>query len=104
MVNALFRLLRRYHEKILNATAVDGTGRYIKSRWPYAKGGKTGTGENNTDLWFVGLINQDLYGLIWLGRQDEQAIQVIDSYPASASRFAVPLWSDLLGLDWVGID
>ena len=87
-------------KRLLNATVVNGTGRYLKDRFPYAKGGKTGTSENNRDLWFVGLINDNLYGLVWLGRQDEQSIEASDNYPPSASRFAVPLWSDLLGFDW----
>ncbi len=86
--------------QLLRSTVTVGTGKYIGVYRPNAEGGKTGTSENNTDLWFVGLVNSDLYGLVWLGMSDEQSIQELDNYAPSASRFAVPLWSDLLGLDW----
>ena len=84
--------------KFLKATVEIGTGKYIKTHCAEVFGGKTGTSEGNTDLWFVGIVSNDLYGLVWLGREDEKAIYSVDHFSPSAARFAVPLWSDLIEL------
>jgi membrane carboxypeptidase/penicillin-binding protein len=90
-------------ERLLKATTIFGTGKLLnKANNKYVLG-KTGTSECNRDLWFVGAINSKLYGLVWLGMHDEKTMISLDSYSVSASRFSVPLWSDLLDVDLSGL-
>jgi membrane carboxypeptidase/penicillin-binding protein len=83
-------------KELLKATGKIGTGRYLGKNFPANLGGKTGTSDNCRDFWFMGAIDEDMYGLIWIGKGDESRIETRDSHPASASRFAVPIWGDLL--------
>jgi penicillin-binding protein 1A len=82
--------------ELLRATVTIGTGMYLKRQHENSLGGKTGTSDGCRDLWFVGIISSDLYGLVWLGKDNESRIQSTDEYPASAARFAVPLWAEVL--------
>ncbi|MFH1368326.1 MAG: penicillin-binding transpeptidase domain-containing protein [Elusimicrobiota bacterium] len=84
--------------QLLGSTIQYGTGKYLASYKKIVTGGKTGTSDGNKDLWFIGIHNSDIYGLVWLGFADEQPIRSLDNYPTSASRYAVPLWSSLLDL------
>ncbi|EGS58062.1 penicillin-binding transpeptidase domain-containing protein [Vibrio cholerae] len=81
---------------LLKETAVDGTAGYLLNKDPHSLGGKTGTSEKNRDLWFVGAIDEDTYGAVWIGRHDGQPLVANDHIPISASRFAVPMWSDVV--------
>ena len=82
---------------LLRSTALSGTAKYL-SKWDMLNLiGKTGTSENNRDFWFVGAINDRLYGLVWIGREDESTIHGINNYSPSSSNLAVPLWSDFVG-------
>lgn len=81
---------------LLKETAVNGTAGYLLNKDPFTLGGKTGTSEKNRDLWFVGAIDEDIYGAVWIGRHDGQPLVAIDHIPISASRFAVPMWSDVV--------
>ncbi|WP_210443497.1 penicillin-binding transpeptidase domain-containing protein [Vibrio crassostreae] len=81
---------------LLKETAVNGTAGYLLNKDPHSLGGKTGTSEKNRDLWFVGAIDEDTYGAVWIGRHDGQPLVAIDHIPISASRFAVPMWSDVV--------
>ncbi|HHE0351022.1 TPA: penicillin-binding transpeptidase domain-containing protein [Vibrio parahaemolyticus] len=81
---------------MLKETAVNGTAGYLLKKDPHSLGGKTGTSEKNRDLWFVGAIDEDTYGAVWIGRLDEQPLEAIDQKPISATRFAVPMWSDVV--------
>ena len=81
---------------LLKETAVNGTAGYLLKKDPHSPGGKTGTSEKNRDLWFVGAIDEDIYGAVWIGRHDGQSMEAIDHIPISASRFAVPMWSDVV--------
>lgn len=81
---------------LLKETAVNGTAGYLLNKDPLSLGGKTGTSEKNRDLWFVGAIDEDIYGAVWIGRHDGQPLVAIDHIPISASRFAVPMWSDVV--------
>lgn len=85
--------------RLLHSTTQIGTARFLNMH-SNITGGKTGTSERARDLWFVGFLNENIYGLVWIGRQDCVGIETIDGHLASASRFAVPVWSDLLGFDW----
>jgi len=91
-------------KKLLKATTVFGTGRLLNKYNNNHVIGKTGTSECNRDLWFIGTINSNLYGLIWLGMNDEKTMISLDDYSVSASRFSVPLWSDLLEVDFSGLN
>ena len=82
--------------QLLEATITQGTGQFLAKCAHPGLGGKTGTSEGCRDFWFVGLVDEDRYGLVWLGYRDERAITAGDGKEASASRFAVPLWSDVL--------
>ncbi len=83
-------------KKLLAATAKDGTAAYLQRHLGELFGGKTGTSEGSKDLWFIGQISRTEVGLVWLGRKDRREIRSLDGIPASAARFAVPLWFDLL--------
>ncbi len=83
--------------QLLIATVNIGTAKYLSNRnYENLLGGKTGTSDACKDFWFIGEVNSDLYGLVWLGKEDESSIKTSDGYPASASRFAVPLWAEIL--------
>lgn len=73
-----------------------GTAKYLGSRRADSAGGKTGTSDGARDLWFVGGVDDDIYGMVWIGDSNEQPLVAIDDYLVSASRFAVPLWSDVV--------
>ncbi|MFM2667448.1 penicillin-binding transpeptidase domain-containing protein [Vibrio mediterranei] len=94
------RVLRRSTVKTMRAllkeTAVNGTAGYLLDKDPLSMGGKTGTSEKTRDLWFVGAIDEDTYGAVWIGRHDGQPLEATDDIPISASRFAVPMWSDVV--------
>jgi hypothetical protein len=81
---------------LLRTTAENGTAGYLLNKNPLSLGGKTGTSEKSRDLWFVGAIDENTYGAVWIGNQDEQPLIAIDDIPISASRFAVPMWSDVV--------
>jgi hypothetical protein len=81
---------------LLKATAIIGTAKFLGGHDKNALGGKTGTSEGSRDFWFMGPVNKDVYGLVWLGFRDERPIRSADTQEASASRFAVPLWSEVI--------
>lgn len=82
--------------KLLLSTAHFGTGHFLKDSDAVGLGGKTGTSEGSKDFWFVGAVDEEIYGLVWLGFRDGRSITALDGVEASASRFAVPLWADVL--------
>jgi membrane peptidoglycan carboxypeptidase len=81
---------------LLRATAENGTATYLLKKHPFSLGGKTGTSEKSRDLWFVGAVDEHTYGAVWIGNQNEQPLVSVDEIPISASRFAVPMWSDVV--------
>ncbi|MEX2411726.1 MAG: penicillin-binding transpeptidase domain-containing protein [Candidatus Paceibacterota bacterium] len=83
-------------QKMLKSVVNNGTGKYLNKNNHQHLGGKTGTSEKNRDLWFMGMIDEQYYGLIWLGMEDESPMVSKDKIPVSATRYAVPLWSDLI--------
>jgi membrane peptidoglycan carboxypeptidase len=83
-------------KQLMSSTTKIGTGKFL-DHYNYNKlGGKTGTSEKNKDFWFLGPVTRDIYGLVWLGNNDESTVATIDNIEASSSRFAVPLWGELL--------
>ncbi len=87
-----FRIMRG----LLKSTIASGTASYLATLQNPGLGGKTGTSEGGRDFWFLGAIDADRYGLVWMGYKDGRKIQALDEKEASASRFAVPLWAELL--------
>lgn len=58
---------------LMKVTEGGGTGARLRFRYnlPYPVGGKTGTTQNNSDGWFMG-ITPDLVGGCWVGCEDRQ--------------------------------
>lgn len=66
-----------------------GTGRRIKIDWPLA--GKTGTSNNNSDLFFVGFSSKITCG-VWVGRDDNKQI----SSRAEGGTIAASVWENFM--------
>jgi penicillin-binding protein 1A len=57
-------------------------------------GGKTGTTQNASDGWFVG-ITRDLVAGAWVGG-DERAIRFRNWYEGQGGRTAMPIWEEFM--------
>jgi membrane carboxypeptidase/penicillin-binding protein len=71
-----------------------GTGKAAREEFGLKKfpcGGKTGTGYNFKDLWFVGYTSQ-ITGGVWVGFDTPKPIYV----GAFSSRIALPIWTDIM--------
>ncbi|MBC7788947.1 MAG: hypothetical protein H7Z74_03285, partial [Anaerolineae bacterium] len=80
--------------------AVDrGTGaavrRFVPERIPVA--GKTGTPNDNTDVWFVGMTPDILAG-VWLGFDAPRTI----TPGAAGGSLAAPIWGEMIGRFYQG--
>jgi penicillin-binding protein 1A len=75
-------------EILTRAVVTSGTGR-AAGIVPNAHG-KTGTGEEHKDLWFVG-YTPELATAVWLGNRDNSAMRHIFGGQASA-----PIWADFM--------
>ncbi|MGH7717682.1 MAG: penicillin-binding transpeptidase domain-containing protein, partial [Gemmatimonadaceae bacterium] len=64
--------------------------RYVPERVPVA--GKTGTTNDNTDVWFVGLT-PEIVGGVWLGFDTPKTI----TPGAAGGSLAAPIWGDIVG-------
>ena len=75
-----------------------GTGtavrRYVPTRVPVA--GKTGTTDDNTDVWFVGATPEIVAG-VWLGFDRPKSI----ARGAAGGTLAAPIWGRMIG-QWYG--
>jgi membrane peptidoglycan carboxypeptidase len=60
----------------------------IPGRWV---GGKTGTSNDDRDLWFVG-ITPGMVAAVWLGNDDNSPIKVPGGHLVSSSIQPVPIW------------
>ena len=75
---------------LLRGVVDRGTGRRVRAmglRGPVA--GKTGTTDENRDLWFVG-FTPELVAVVWVGFDRPQSLGV------SSSRAAIPIWVDFV--------
>ena len=61
---------------------------YVGHRYPIA--GKTGTTQNNSDGWFMGLTPELVTG-VWVGA-DERAIRFARTYYGQGANTALPVW------------
>jgi membrane peptidoglycan carboxypeptidase len=74
---------------LLQGVVRDGTGR--SAFLGLGEAGKTGTTNNNIDLWFIGYIpNREIVTGVWLGNDDNSAT-------GGGSRNAAQLWGDYMG-------
>jgi 1A family penicillin-binding protein len=71
-----------------------GTARAIRNYIPESipVAGKTGTTDNNTDVWFIGLT-PDLVAGVWLGFDKPKTI----TSSAAGGSLAAPIWGKILG-------
>jgi len=69
--------------------------RYVPTTIPVA--GKTGTTDNNTDVWFIGLT-PDIVAGVWLGFDRPQSIGV----GAAGGSLAAPIWGKMIERYYAG--
>ncbi len=81
--------------KAMGASVVNGTCKYLSKHQIQGLLGKTGTSEKNRDFWFFGSANDRYYGLVWIGNYDNTEVVGKAQYVPSATRFAVPMWSEI---------
>jgi len=58
--------------KILETVAVSGTGSATGSYFPYPRAGKTGTADDNCDVWYSGYTPQ-LAAAVWMGDMNKRS-------------------------------
>lgn len=73
-----------------------GTGRRLRFRYGFKApmGGKTGTTQNNSDGWFVG-ITPDLVNGAWVGGED-RSIHFDNMSQGQGSAMALPIWAEYM--------
>lgn len=78
---------------LLKAVVDEGTGRRIRFRYHFTNpiGGKTGTTQNHSDGWFIG-ITPDLAGGVWVGAED-RSIHFQNLANGQGASMALPIWA-----------
>lgn len=77
---------------LLQSVVDHGTAYGIRSSGvTFPAGGKTGTTDNNTDVWFIGFTS-NLTGGVWLGYDDKKPMGAW----ASSAAVAVPIWAHFI--------
>lgn len=73
-----------------------GTGVRLRFRYQFENeiGGKTGTTQNNSDGWFMG-ITPNLVTGVWSGNED-RAIHFRDTYYGQGANMALPVWAEYM--------
>ncbi|MGZ5283806.1 MAG: penicillin-binding protein 1A [Bacteroidia bacterium] len=81
---------------MLKAVVNGGTGSRMRYRFNLRMpmGGKTGTTQNNSDGWYMGIIPQ-LTGGIWVGAED-RAVHFTDMKKGEGAEQALPIWGYFL--------
>ena len=76
-------------ERVVNS----GTGASLRFRYNFTNemGGKTGTTQNNTDGWFMGVIPQ-LVGGAWVGG-DDRVVRFKSMQYGQGASMALPIWA-----------
>lgn len=79
-------------QRAMIGVAESGTASYLQQRFSgRILAGKTGTTDDARDSWFVG-FTQRLLTVVWLGRDDNQPINL------TGSAGALRVWADIMGL------
>ena len=78
---------------LLKAVVEGGTGGRLRSRYnvPGEIGGKTGTTNNNSDAWFMGVTPQLVSGC-WVGGEDRD-IHFVSTATGQGAAVALPIWA-----------
>lgn len=81
--------------KLMKGVIERGTGTRLRSSLPYGgikypMAGKTGTTQNNSDGWFVGLTPELVTG-VWVGAED-RGIRIEYTGLAQGATLALPIW------------
>ena len=78
---------------MLKAVVTDGTGRRLRGRYNLDNpiGGKTGTTQNNSDGWFMGITPQLVTG-VWTGAED-RAIHFASTDQGEGANSALPIFA-----------
>ncbi|NBO59315.1 MAG: penicillin-binding protein, partial [Chitinophagia bacterium] len=93
LVDALNPGIAKSMIKMMRGVVAGGTAQSIKSYYPYFASGKTGTTNNYTDAWFVGLTCQLSAG-VWVGF-DDQRIKFTGWY-GQGGKAAAPIWGRMM--------
>ncbi len=82
--------------ELLKNVVDEGTGRRLRFRYEFDNpiAGKTGTTQNNSDGWFIGLT-PDLVTGIWVGCEDRGA-RFRDMYLGQGANMALPIWAKFM--------
>lgn len=78
---------------LLKAVVDEGTGRRLRFRYSFKNpiGAKTGTTQNHSDGWFIG-ITPDLAGGVWVGAED-RSIHFQNLANGQGASMALPIWA-----------
>ena len=78
---------------LLQGVVDEGTGRRLRFRYGFKNqiGGKTGTTQNHSDGWFIG-ITPDLAGGVWVGAED-RSIHFQNLANGQGASMALPIWA-----------
>lgn len=78
---------------LLKGVVKDGTGVRLRYRYQLMNpiGGKTGTTQNHSDGWFIG-ITPDLAGGVWVGAED-RSIHFQNLANGQGASMALPIWA-----------
>ena len=70
-----------------------GTGVRLKYKYEFQNniGGKTGTTQNNSDGWFIGVTPELVTG-VWTGCE-ERSVHFRDTYYGQGANTALPIWA-----------
>jgi penicillin-binding protein 1A len=73
-----------------------GTGVRLRFRYQFQNeiGGKTGTTQNNSDGWFMG-ITPNLVTGVWSGNED-RSVHFRDTYYGQGANMALPIWAEYM--------
>lgn len=80
--------------KLLQGVIDKGTGRRLRFRYGFKNdiGGKTGTTQNNSDGWFIG-ITPELVAGAWVGA-DDRAVHFRTTALGGGANSALPIWGE----------
>ncbi len=87
---------RQIMVEMLQKVVNEGTGRRLRYRYGFKNdlGGKTGTTQNNTDGWFIGLL-PDLVTVTWVGHDNHQ-IKFRRMAVGQGANSALPIFAEFL--------
>ena len=73
-----------------------GTGVRLRRKYKFENniGGKTGTTQNNSDGWFMGITPQLVTG-VWSGNEDRSA-HFRTTYYGQGANMALPVWAEYM--------